>query len=585
VIHQVLLCVANKSDLLSEEDREQKREKWMNWCLDHGLELIECSVTQDKIEGNRDAEGLERVVESIGNHTWSGYEMKGKDTQGSEGGGSTQVPAVQKILAQSLDSSAPLPPSSAAIDYSKWDKLAAEESEGLENSRAESLPSSQAAESLERIVATAEKKKAQELAAAPLEPLTLDEETERWFKANSPTEKEMQLVQEMKEILAEQDISLDNFFMDSSLLKKVETGPNAAVHVNHDKVLPTVGKLLLRIHQVIKETPSLSRLGVRYRIWSEMVDQKGSMESLLPLALLWCMLESCAAEGLFEFFKRVSVQKEVLREWVDNTVVPTALKCTDPTVSRLDYVRQILQGAEEHKVEGNSLFKGAKFKEAINAYSIAIRMLEQFYTGDKHILQAAKDVTVACHLNIAACALKLPGPGMVERATQECTYALALDKSNPKAFYRRALSFLRTTDPAVNSGQGKETEIEAELFPEQNKKPEESPPRNVLVAWAIRDLEQALELAPGDKAIKTELEKAKKEAREAVKKKVLQDKTPTEHTGQVALDDGSGEDQMSKVLEMMRFSLLCPSSVPVFVSHMRGVQGLAPMRSGAPEKS
>jgi hypothetical protein len=47
----VMLCMANKIDLLDGTDFESHREKWLDWCLHAGFELIECSALRDKIEG------------------------------------------------------------------------------------------------------------------------------------------------------------------------------------------------------------------------------------------------------------------------------------------------------------------------------------------------------------------------------------------------------------------------------------------------------------------------------------------------------------------------------------------------------
>jgi hypothetical protein len=101
----VMLCMANKIDLLDKIDFESQREIWLSWCLDAGFELIQCSAVRDKLEGknpisslnrvvrsvsysgifvfvalnisgNREAEGVERLIEAIGSHTWASMQVE-----------------------------------------------------------------------------------------------------------------------------------------------------------------------------------------------------------------------------------------------------------------------------------------------------------------------------------------------------------------------------------------------------------------------------------------------------------------------------------------------------------------------------
>ena len=94
-----MICVANKIDLLAGKDYQAQREKWLDWCLDRGFELIECSALKDEAQGtcielpnlafranrypiftrlfagSEEAEGVSRLIEALSNHTWAGLQV------------------------------------------------------------------------------------------------------------------------------------------------------------------------------------------------------------------------------------------------------------------------------------------------------------------------------------------------------------------------------------------------------------------------------------------------------------------------------------------------------------------------------
>jgi hypothetical protein len=47
----IALCVANKADRCSTDagKLDGKRDVWLEWCLDNGLEFIECSALCDQV--------------------------------------------------------------------------------------------------------------------------------------------------------------------------------------------------------------------------------------------------------------------------------------------------------------------------------------------------------------------------------------------------------------------------------------------------------------------------------------------------------------------------------------------------------
>lgn len=46
----VLVCVANKADLAAGvQNLDAKRDTWIEWCFDHGLEMVECSALKDQV--------------------------------------------------------------------------------------------------------------------------------------------------------------------------------------------------------------------------------------------------------------------------------------------------------------------------------------------------------------------------------------------------------------------------------------------------------------------------------------------------------------------------------------------------------
>ncbi|XP_071690077.1 peptidyl-prolyl cis-trans isomerase FKBP42 [Rutidosis leptorrhynchoides] len=112
-------------------------------------------------------------------------------------------------------------------------------------------------------------------------------------------------------------------------------------------------------------------------------------------------------------------------------------------------VEERISAADRRRMDGNNLFKEDKLEEAMQQYEMAIA-----YMGDDFMFQLfgkyqdmALAVKTPCHLNIAACLIKLK---RYDEAIAQCTIVLAEDQNNVKALFRRgkAKSELGQTDSA-----------------------------------------------------------------------------------------------------------------------------------------
>ncbi|KAF9593295.1 hypothetical protein IFM89_021051 [Coptis chinensis] len=112
-------------------------------------------------------------------------------------------------------------------------------------------------------------------------------------------------------------------------------------------------------------------------------------------------------------------------------------------------VEERIGAADRRKMEGNVLFKDEKLEEAMQQYEMAIA-----YMGDDFMFQLMgkyRDMALAvknpCHLNIAACLIKLK---RYEEAIPQCSIVLSEDENNVKAMFRRgkAKAELGQTDAA-----------------------------------------------------------------------------------------------------------------------------------------
>ncbi|KAF6158553.1 hypothetical protein GIB67_040067 [Kingdonia uniflora] len=97
-------------------------------------------------------------------------------------------------------------------------------------------------------------------------------------------------------------------------------------------------------------------------------------------------------------------------------------------------VEERIKGADAMKMEGNAFFKDEKLEEAMQQYEMAISLLEKDWVRMLIDRDWALAVKNPCHLNMAACLLKLK---RYEKAIAHCGIVLAEDKNNVKALFRR----------------------------------------------------------------------------------------------------------------------------------------------------
>ncbi|KXG33951.2 tetratricopeptide repeat protein 1 [Sorghum bicolor] len=83
--------------------------------------------------------------------------------------------------------------------------------------------------------------------------------------------------------------------------------------------------------------------------------------------------------------------------------------------------------ANDAKAEGNKLFGGGQYEEALSQYEMALQIAAE--------LESSEDIRAACHSNRAVCFLKL---GKHDETIKECTKALELNPTYLKALLRRA---------------------------------------------------------------------------------------------------------------------------------------------------
>lgn len=102
-----------------------------------------------------------------------------------------------------------------------------------------------------------------------------------------------------------------------------------------------------------------------------------------------------------------------------------------------------LKACEIKKEEGNVLFKAGKFWRASRKYEKASKYVEYDHSFSADEKCQANALQLSCHLNNAACKLKL---GEYVEASRLCTKVLDLDQLNVKALFRRSQAYLKTSE-------------------------------------------------------------------------------------------------------------------------------------------
>lgn len=100
--------------------------------------------------------------------------------------------------------------------------------------------------------------------------------------------------------------------------------------------------------------------------------------------------------------------------------------------------------SQAFKEKGNSLFTVQKFAEAITQYTLCVKYLADSEVeatvecGTVEEIQEAKQLQIACHLNMSACYTATGNP---EQGIQEAEKALALEPGHKKGCYRLGIAY------------------------------------------------------------------------------------------------------------------------------------------------
>uniref|UniRef100_A0A7S0ETH1 peptidylprolyl isomerase n=1 Tax=Hanusia phi TaxID=3032 RepID=A0A7S0ETH1_9CRYP len=107
-----------------------------------------------------------------------------------------------------------------------------------------------------------------------------------------------------------------------------------------------------------------------------------------------------------------------------------------------------VEKAEKCKEDGNAKFKAGQFDSSIVAYEKGLSFVKDIFDevggGAPEDAVLAKPVAVALSLNVAQA--KLKGNGDLKSAIEDCNFAIKLEASNTKAFFRRAQIHTKKAD-------------------------------------------------------------------------------------------------------------------------------------------
>ncbi|KAI3932960.1 hypothetical protein MKW98_029193 [Papaver atlanticum] len=231
----------------------------------------------------------------------------------------------------------------------------------------------------------------------------------------------------------------------------------SVINVAEDK---TIIKKILREGEGFDHPNEGSVVKVKYTCECEdgtVIESKGSDDD--PYEFI--CFEDYIPEGLFRAI--VTMRKgeksliTICSEYSSNIVVSRSTAPTNRTliydVELLSFTKEKphwkietaekLEACEKKKDEGNRLFKCGKFWCSSMKYEKAIKCVEFDHSFTDEEKTRANALRISCHLNNAACKLKL---GDYVEASKCCTKVLELDPSNVKALYRRSQSYLETLD-------------------------------------------------------------------------------------------------------------------------------------------
>ncbi|XP_031095154.1 peptidyl-prolyl cis-trans isomerase FKBP42-like [Ipomoea triloba] len=255
--------------------------------------------------------------------------------------------------------------------------------------------------------------------------------------------------------------------IDQNAVEEIITEGTSVVHgeLPQDDGPPNLDSTMEVLHekvtkQIIKEghgqKPSkYATCFLHYRAWTKSTQHKfeDTWHEQQPLELV-IGKEKKEMTGLaIDISGMRSGECALLQASRDNNKRTDAILATGEKVSgkaRSDMtVEERIGAADRRKMNGNALFKEEKLEEAMQQYEMAIA-----YMGDDFMFQLfgkyhdmALAVKNPCHLNMAACLLKLK---CYDEAIAQCSIVLVEDENNVKALFRKgkARAELGQTDAA-----------------------------------------------------------------------------------------------------------------------------------------
>lgn len=135
-----------------------------------------------------------------------------------------------------------------------------------------------------------------------------------------------------------------------------------------------------------------------------------------------------------------------------------------------------MSAARLFREEGNDLYKGKKFDDAIASYNRAIVYLDYTIGETDAEYDETDQERCKCYSNMAACFLELED---FASAINYCRLAIQIQPENSKCFYRRGLAYLR---------RGDLEEAQADLYKAMKLTANEPAENRRSVETAIRDL-------------------------------------------------------------------------------------------------
>ncbi|KAI3900794.1 hypothetical protein MKW92_045878 [Papaver armeniacum] len=213
----------------------------------------------------------------------------------------------------------------------------------------------------------------------------------------------------------------------------------SVVNVAEDK---TVIKKILREGEGFDHPNEGSVVKVKYTCKCQdgtVIESKGSDDD--PYEFI--CFEDHITEGLFRAIVTMRKGEKSLITISSEYSSSVVVSRTAPTNRILFYDVELLSFTKKKKDEGNRLFKAGKFWCSSMKYEKAIKSVEFDHSFTVDEKTRANALRISCHLNNAACKLKL---GDYVEASKCCTKVLELDPYNVKALYRRSQSYLETQD-------------------------------------------------------------------------------------------------------------------------------------------